>query len=322
MSPEHRWERVLRQDYGLEHARLLDQRSHFSTHFIVSAYGHRYVLSRATRDPARLPFDLQFVIIDRLNASGATIVRPPVRTVEGRPFVERFGHYWHLRAYRFSDPVRNWRDLSTEAAQVLAAIHSAGKRADPQVSTHAHIDYDRLSPYYRPADRFLRSLPALRARIDHTSGRADLALVRWAVDDLAATGAAALRACRDADLLGIAHHDYRPDNVLTRRGRIIEVIDWDCAFDDYQLYDVAFAALHFSRDQPTHDHVDPIQIQRFFETYLSARGIAGLPAGTVSWFLRLTAVKRIMINGMSEERMTLLRSLLNIPESEFGTAVH
>lgn len=96
----------------------------------------------------------------------------------------------------------------------------------------------------------------------------------------------------------------RPDNILVQGGQIAQVIDWDCAFVDHQMHDVAYAAFQFGqrlRDTDLHS------VDLFVNAYLAERGIADLPGPIISWFLRFAVVKRLLINGSNTERIRLLR---------------
>ncbi|MBD5634397.1 MAG: phosphotransferase [Candidatus Eremiobacteraeota bacterium] len=121
------------------------------------------------------------------------------------------------------------------AAQTLARFHRAmhGFRAN------------------RPrATRTLGTLAWLRERFvrfahDPTLARA----VDWNVAIAAVAGATARIAPRVTRLpLGVVHGDAHPDNVVTRMGTAVALIDFDFTHESERAYDVATAADSYARD--------------------------------------------------------------------------
>ena len=309
MPPDQAWKRIAAESYALPKARLIKELSSYSHHYDVACGGARYVLSQVKRSPDRLPFPLQFKIISLLQRGGVTSVNMPVPTVDGRRYVEDTGHYWFLRNYRPHDKVI-WRGapmLVQAAARELADIHRAG--TGYRIAALGGVGTTHLAPYYQPVEAFLSASESAY----HAAGTTglpfeDRCLLAKTLRDLREYGQKMLDESRSRGLVGITHHDYRPDNILVRDRQIIEILDWDCASVDHQLYDLAFAALQYGQRQCLHD-ADIGLAYLFIHRYLTERGLEHLPGELMWWFLRFTVAKRVLIKGRNNERMRLLRLL-------------
>ncbi len=77
----------------------------------------------------------------------------------------------------------------------------------------------------------------------------------------------------------ITHSDWHPGNLLFKRGRVLAVIDYDCAKVGKAITDVANGALQFSivgGNEPTNwpDHLDMKRYTAFLEGYCAKRSLA------------------------------------------------
>ena len=322
MPAEPSWLRIAADHYGLGRVRPMRHLRCFSSHYIVATDQCCYVLSQVERATDRIPFTHQFDILRALRKAGVTVVREPIPTENGAAYVETARHYWFMRDFHFADPViwRHRPSLIAQAARTLAWIHVAGAHSDVVPVRHGGFDHGRLAPFYRTVEAFLDGVEDTYAGFDDRDLSVDDdALLRRTLDKLRADRGAVLRECRARGLTGITHHDYRPDNILVKDGRIIKVIDWDCAFTDHQMHDVAFAAFQFGQRQRLRD-TDLQSVGIFLDAYLAARGLDGLPPSVTSWFLRFAVIKRLLINGSNAERMRLLRTLETAPRLASGRA--
>lgn len=316
MPSESSWRRIAAKNYGLREPLLLQERRHFSRHYFIANGSASYVLSRVTKATDRLPFGLQFKIMALLRRGGVTTVNMPVLTRGGKPYVDDGTDYWFLRRFRASDSVI-WRvtpDLVKAAASALVPVHVAGSDAQRMVALGG-VDHTRLAPYYLPVEAFFEALGRNFPQ-DVISGLSatDRSLLGRTVAELRESRQKMLTESREQNLVGITHHDFRPDNLLVRDRKVVEIIDWDCASIDHQLYDVAFAALQYGQRQCLHD-ADIGLAKVFIDRYLTERGREHLHPELMRWFLRFTVVKRLLIKGRNNERIRLLRALENGPIS-------
>jgi len=314
MPPEQTWKQIAERHYGFRRPSLLQKRRHFSLHHFIATGDARYVLSRVSKAVDRLPFRLQFKIMKLLRGGGVMTVKAPVPTLDERFYVADGDFYWFVRRFQPTDTVF-WRvtpALVEEAASALVPVHVAGSDAK-RMAALGGVDHTRLAPYYRPVDTFLDAI----GHAFPTAGVFDLSpndrsLLDDTLAELQESRQKVLDGSRALELVGITHRDYRPDNLLVRNRKVVEIIDWDCAFIDHQLHDVAFAALQFGQRQCLHD-ADIGLAKVFIGRYLAERGLEHLPDELMWWFLRFTVVKRLLIKGRNHERIRLLRALKDGP---------
>jgi Ser/Thr protein kinase RdoA (MazF antagonist) len=133
--------------------------------------------------------------------------------------------------------------------------------------------------------------------------------VEEAADDLQRRAASVLSTAADAGMIGLTHGDYRPANVLARGGRVVNVVDWERARHDHHLHDAAFAALQFMVPCPCQTRCpgDGRRTGQFLKEYLAARNLR-VPEAVV-WMLRFVILRRMLLNGRTQERFALLRRL-------------
>lgn len=307
------WRRILREHYGIAEASPWDQRTCFSRHLFLATPRGNFVLSRARKDPWRLPFALQFRIMHGLRSDGLRVVAPPMPTADGGWFVEAGQFYWYLRAYTADDPVSSWflAPLVTDAARRLAELHETG--ADPWWERNGLpvIEAGAIEPYQWSVTDVVDRMEDLVAGY-RPQGRDEGPLLRRSVTRLLAGAPDALATARGLGLVGLTHEDYRPDNLLVRHGRIVSVLDWDRARHDHQLYDVAFAALQFGGRQCLRPSAILGLADHFIQAYLAARGMSGLRLrhpSLIPWMLRFAVTKRLLAGDAGEDRTELLQRL-------------
>ncbi|MQA95563.1 MAG: phosphotransferase [Streptosporangiales bacterium] len=309
------WQKVLADHYGRPETELMARLTCYSRHYFVTAQDGGHVLSRTVPEPRRLPYELQFGIVRGLLRRGVRTVQPPVLTTAGEPYVVTAdGHRWCLRAYTPNDHIASWflPDRIESAARHLAGLHRAGAGSWWTEQGLPDIDPATVDPFHWETGEVLDRLPWLLARAARSGITAD-ALAR------VTAAARALSDERDQldlahrlGLYGLAHEDYRPDNLLVRNGKVVRILDWDLARRDHQLYDLAFAALQFGGRQCLRPSTSLVLADQFIDAYLKARELPGLRTEhprLIDWMLRFAVVKRLFTNGITEERLRLLHRL-------------
>ena len=157
----NRWNDIATAAYGLTDLRLLESRAHFSTHFFIESSQGQFVLSCSPFQADRMVKSYQFQLMEVLRNNGFGQVSLPVQTLDGRYCYWGGKDWWVLNPYMPSDEHPPWdsRDLITEAAQTLAALHSAGRRyGDELQAESARKD---LGWYYVPSTRWAKLSPKI-----------------------------------------------------------------------------------------------------------------------------------------------------------------
>ncbi|WP_192810180.1 phosphotransferase [Actinomadura rudentiformis] len=306
------WRAVAAIHYGVSGAHC-EFRDHHSRHYFLRAAGQGcLVLSKVRKDSSRPPFELQFNVLFELRGRGVDSVRPPIRTRGGDCYVIDEDHFWFMRRFNHHEPVQFWAcsALAGASARALAKIHLA--MDEPGMCT-PYFEPDLLAPYHRSARGFVRSLGELFDAFDDAGLEpSDRRLLAVSVEAL--MDEADLVLGRSDGLYGMTHHDYRPENLLVRNGRIVEIIDWDRAYDDHQLYDVAYGALQFGGRQGLWGSAMLSLAVQFVDDYLDARSRPDLRDDVLGWWLRFVVVKRLLLKSThTAERINLLRRLSDEP---------
>jgi Ser/Thr protein kinase RdoA (MazF antagonist) len=203
------------------------------------------------------------------------------------------GNYWFCRRF-IKHRQADWSSntLIERAAVTLADVHRA--EVKPWLPAHEfyHFVADRLDPYYWSVLEILNRFGDLVARLHESHMSPDEAIeVMHLAKELPAEA-------RDIDLgpVGLTHADYRPENILvSRRGRILEVIDWDRARPDHQLFDAVVAGLQFAKWNSQRGRNDLQVAHRFVDVYRDACGI-DVDAAAVRWMFRFTFVKALLLS--------------------------
>lgn len=305
------WKEVAEARYGLRGPRLWQLKESYSTHYFIRSGTGTYVLSRVRKEARRPPFADQFTAIAALREGGFDLAHLPRRTRHGGLYVENPADYWYLRDYIPQPGSVRWDDrLVTHAAVTLARLHRAGRTpAGHRLRARA----DRLDPFHWPVADAVRGLPTLLPRLD----RAPLSPAerRYAGDVARRLGDRAdgtLRRAGELGLHGLTHHDFRPDNLVVRDGRIAAVLDWDRTNTDHQLFDVAFAALQFGTRQCLFPGPDMRLAARFVASYVGCRFTGAAAAEAIratAWMMLFVVVRRLLVGGQERDRLRLLYDL-------------
>jgi Ser/Thr protein kinase RdoA (MazF antagonist) len=274
----------------------------YSLHFRYWEGRTRYVLSRVRKDPRRIPFSTQFELLDMLGGRLPEVCRPLSRPGQSQAWFDTFRHHWFVRTYTDHTPIAGNCEyaLISHAAGMLARVHDAAGALWTDRCPE-RFDPDRLDPYYWSAWDVVERMPELLAR----SG---LGCLPKAGADLVRAVGCDLTWCEDWARLGpvgVTHQDFRPENVLVREGRIVEVIDWDRARPDYQVFDAILAGLQFARcggGTGLHCARDFVQI------YLQARAL-DIDADVLDHAFLLAAVKGACVSRTPTKWVSVLRAL-------------
>ncbi len=317
------WRVVASVAFGLGDARLLQHRQHHSDHYFLEARQQRFVLSRSPVELARPAFTYQFAVLHTLLAAGFAKARLPVPAVTGAPFAQHDGGWWVLRRFGDSDASPAWSspELVEQAARVLAELHVAGAALEGAVPDLASEDLD---PFHWTTTEFLAGLASITARFDWSQLDAvQRDRLHRSVEALAADSEDVLEGCRELQLFGLTHQDYRPVNLRVLDGVLVEIWDWDLARLDWQLYDVAFGALQFGGRECLFPDVSLELAVRFVDTYLHARGFPTLRRARpdlLAWFLRYAVLKRLVMGWHVQDRLELLDRIERSPLQPVSTS--
>lgn len=88
----------------------------------------------------------------------------------------------------------------------------------------------------------------------------------------------------------VIHGDYYSRNILSLRGQVSGLIDWDETVSSWQEYELACAAWEFSRDDPSH-RMDEGRFHTFLDAYYAKEARRPIDDGTV---MDLIAIRRII----------------------------
>jgi Ser/Thr protein kinase RdoA (MazF antagonist) len=295
---------ILRRHYGHRSPDFLGEpRRHYSLHYTYRQDDRRYVASMVRKERGRVPFSRQFTVMRALAGTEAgSVVRPPVRPAGGRErdWVNAPRDRWFVRSYTEHDRSPDWTSpaLVADAARNLALIHRNSLAIS---SRDLKIAARRLSPYEWGIADTLVHARALARRADRRSRRR-LPGLRRELEHLLH----ARRRGLDLGPEGLVHHDLRPENLLVRDGRVVEIVDWDRAHWDVQWYDVTLAALHLAYLRPVEPRWDLAEL--FMDAY---RDASGRPLGTdaTGWLLRYTVVRNLAVSRSPGKWDRLMRSI-------------
>jgi hypothetical protein len=303
-SPFHAWRRIAATHYGHTMASLEVARRCYSMHYLyITDDGCRYVLSKVRKDERRIPFSTQFELVQRLSASLDT-VKEVVLTDGHRSWVDTRRHHWFVRRRSESAVLAGepGSDLIVQAAQVLGRVHTAVGDPWAEGGVPSAFGADHLDPYYWSSVDVIDRLDVL------LSGRR-LGRLPKADADLVRQVAKSLSGLRPWDALGpfgLTHQDYRPENILVSEGRIVEVIDWDRARPDHQVFDAVLASVQFGSSAD--GGFDWLRSQRFVQAYLQDRSLS-VPPEILAFAFRLAAVKGACVSRTPTKWMTVLRAV-------------
>lgn len=272
--------------------------------------------------PGKPPRDLQFRMREHLAAAGFDRLAETVPTRYG-------GHYartaigtvalldWVEGEVR--TPAQGWpAQRVCKAARTLARLHRAlaDFRPEPPATKP-------LAPLYRAADDWLASAPqivdefhewndtseSVRERIQHRLDELgdlfDPAAYREALEDGTA----------------VVHGDYRPANLVLDAGRIAGVLDFDAAFWESRVYDLAYACFHFAGKEKIEPQRRLAPAIAFARCYTTAWPLSAAERQLFPFFLRYVVLKRLLAGWDVSPRLKLLDQLDDGLEAELMEVV-
>ncbi len=298
--------------YGLNELRLTESRAHFSNHFFIESSQGQFVLSCSAFQADRMAKSYQFQLMEVLNYNGFSQVSLPVQTLAGKYCYRQGADWWVLNSYMPSDEHPPWRSraLVTEAAQTLAALHSAGRKYGGEL--RAESAREDLGWYYVPSTRWAELAPKIVGAFQWNElSEDDAAFLRSQLRFIQSNAAAVKSLCDEWGMLSITHQDYRPANLRIWESKIATVWDFDMAVIDYSLYDVAFASLQFGGRECLFPEVSLSLAKHFVEAYIAATDKPEPFAkdGVFRWFLTVAVLRRLLLNYHIPARMELLRKI-------------
>ncbi len=309
---DNRWNDIATAVYGLTGLRLTESRAHFSTHFFIESSQGQFVLSRSPCQADRMAKSYQFQLVEVLKYNGFRQVSLPVQTLDGRYCYGGGSAWWVLNPYMPSDEHPPWdsRELIVEAAQTLAALHSAGRKYEDKLQ--AESAREDLGWYYIPSTRWAE-LSAKIARLFHWSelSEDDATFLRAQLHFVQSNAAAVKSLCDEQKMLSITHQDYRPANLRVWKAKIATVWDFDLAVIDYSLYDVAFASLQFGGRECLFPTASLECAKQFIEAYIAATDKPEPIGedGVLRWFFTVAILRRLLLNYHIPARLALLRKI-------------
>lgn len=309
---DNRWNDIATAAYGLTELRLVSARAHFSTHFFIESSQGPFVLSCSPFQADRMVKGYQFQLMEVLKANGFGRVSLPVQTLAGNYCYWSGQDWWVLNPYVPSDENPRWdsHDLITQAAQTLAALHSAGRR--PQAELLAESAREDLGWYYIPSARWAESSERIASTFQWNQlSKDDAAFLSDQLGFSQANAAAVQALCDKQGMLSITHQDYRPANLRIWKSKIAAVWDFDMAVIDYSLYDVAFASLQFGGRECLFPDTSLDLAKRCIAAYIAATDKPEPVGehGVLRWFLTVAVLRRLLLSYHIPERMELLRKI-------------
>ena len=310
---DNRWNDIATAAYGLADLRLVESRAHFSNHFFIESSQGQFVLSCSRFQADRMVKSYQFQLIEGLKCNGFRQVSLPVQTLDGSYCYWGGEDWWVLNPYMPSDGNPPWdsRDLISEAARTLAALHSAGRRYRDEL--RAESEREDLGWYYVPSTRWADAAAKIAGAFEWNElSEDDAAFLRSQLRFVQSNAAAVKSICDEWGMLSITHQDYRPANLRIWESKIATVWDFDMAVIDYSLYDVAFASLQYGGRECLFPEVSLDLAKQFVEAYIAATDKPE-PIGkgnVLRWFLTLAVLRRLLLNYHISERLELLRNIV------------
>ena len=309
---DNRWNDIATAAYGLTDLRLTESRAHFSNHFFIESSQGQFVLSCSPFQADRMIKSYQFQLMEVLKYNGFRQVSLPVQTLGGSYCYWGGEDWWVLNPYMPSDEHPPWdsRDLIAEAAQTLAALHSAGRRYGDEL--RAESAREDLGWYYVPSTRWSELSAKIAGPFRWSElSEDDAAFLRSQFLFIKSNASAVKSLCDERGMMSITHQDYRPANLRIWESKIATVWDFDMAVIDYSLYDVAFASLQFGGRECLFPEASLDLAKQFVEAYIAATDKPEPIGkdGVLRWFLTVAVLRRLLLNYHIPERMELLRKI-------------
>lgn len=298
-------------------------RGGFNQHFRLTTRDGEKHLIIFRPQPGMPPRDLQFEMSRHVVHEGFQLVAEPVPTTSGRPFAKtRLGTAalvdWVPGDAGSAEP--EWSgELLSSAGQVLAALHQAVRHFRPERSGRG-----TLGPLYLPADEWVERREELLADLrDHHRSLDDAAAIAETAERLDHAGnrfdPTAYREAI-ASGTGVVHGDYRPGNLIVDQGRIVAVVDFDAAFWESRVYDLAYAAFQFAGDECVYPQQRREPGVEFVRSYTQSWPLSEAEQRLFPFFLRQVVLKRLLSGRDIEPRLRLLDQLDDGLEDELVRA--
>jgi homoserine kinase type II len=183
--------------------------------------------------------------------------------------LERCGAIYELFDYVSGHPFSGEPDEVVDAGRVLARFHQAMSDFSSGATYRGNGYHDALSVHTG-----LNAVPTQVSAHESVAGlEAEvLGLTSFLFEAYSDAAARVEQAGYDAWPVGMAHSDWHPGNLLFKRGKVLAVIDYDCARLGRTIVDVANGVLQFSMvgggpPQRWPDHIDLARAQKFMEGY-------------------------------------------------------
>jgi len=298
------------EGYDLDVSSAREISSGFNQHFeIRTSEGLKHLIifrPQHGKPPPALQFQMQRHVSD----AGFDLMPKSVPTAAGRAFAKT-----SLGTVAIVDWVQG-QPASTEgagarpdvgqAARVLAELHRDMRDFRPP-----RVRPDLLAPLYQPADSWARHAPGLVAELGALGGEApatiervetrlDETLARWDPDVYA-------RALEDGTT--VVHGDFRPGNLIVDAHRIVAVVDFDAAFWESRVYDLAYAAYQFSGPECVYPQARPEPSLDFVRDYVAGWPLSPSERQLLPFFLRQVILKRLLVGRDVPQRLALLDQL-------------
>ncbi len=290
----------------------------FNLHYrLETAEGDKHLIIYR-QQPGKPPQDLQFQIQEHLREHGFDRVPRAVPTTSGRPTARTA-----LGTVAMTDWVPGeatpagdgWPiPLVQQAAEVLADLHLALRDFHPDGANGAG-----LGPLYLPADRWLAKAPELMeefaewteespAVVANVAGQLAGIAAYFDPDDYAA----ALE-----EGASVVHGDYRPANLVLDDGKIAAVLDFDSAFRESRVYDLAYACFQFVGEECVYPQERSDPGVSFVERYVERWPLSEAEQRLFPFFLRQVVLKRLLRGWDVAPRLSLLEQI----EGDLGQAL-
>lgn len=291
----------------------------FNAHYVaVTSNGKLHVIEYLPRKGAssRNSSDIGFAheLVDYLVSSGFGLVIPFMRTRSGTSWVEFAGSIYAVNRWETALPRQVVGvERVTMAGEALAYLHQALAGWSPPRCRHRErgLRFARLDKCVRMCmDILLRRLRDEQA----TAVKVALGELVCRLERLLATCEVWYPAGRPEMLGGVVHGDFQPRNVAFAGPRISSIRDFDLAFCEALLYDVAYGIAFFSTQYPVRGPLDRRKALAFVQGYQAAGGalsseLAALPFFVAAVVFKQLCLSRLPCHWFADERLITLLSV-------------
>ncbi|WP_154965380.1 hypothetical protein [Agrobacterium tumefaciens] len=303
---------VLDSQYGINATRIIRILSHKSKHIhFLDDQGNPWILSAIATEPGRIPFSLQFHLLECLQHSGWTYGHLPKRNTDGSYFCTASGLNWVLKKFvdqQVSD--KNSPGAISSAGQILADMHRAGTGCSP-LSPDVETG---LTTFYWDSIRWASEISTIWDTIFDRSCLAsdEVYYLEKKVHEVASLLPYINEfVCKEILFPTVTHQDYRPANFCFVKSQITQIWDWDIARPDASFYDVAFASLQYGGRECLFSDISLERADYFIKEYSQRIGVkwCSEKADIMNWFMMVCILKRTLMNWHARDRVQLLRKI-------------